>query len=199
MSWIHHADAEQQKHSGGMVALYPRSDYAQMLAVPGGEPVDDLHLTLVFLGDDVGYQDPGPLAAATARVADSYDEITGRVFGHAVFNPDGHEGHDPCAVYLVGHSSDLAHIHTDAVEAAGNAFPIPDQHEPWLPHITAGYSEESSIHPNEGGSPLAIGEYTGEVIFDRLGLAFAGDTQFFPFHSADMTAARFAYSLFRYL
>ena len=177
MSWIHHADAEQEKHSGGMVALYPRSDYAQMLAVPGGEPVDDLHLTLVFLGDDVGYQDPGPLAAATARVADSYDEITGRVFGHAVFNPDGHEGHDPCAVYLVGHSSDLAHIHTDAVEATGNAFPIPDQHEPFIPHITASYK-----------FPGEIGEYTGEVIFDRIGLAFAGDTQFFPFHSQVMVS-----------
>ena len=197
MSWMHHADAEQEKHTGGMVALYPRSDFAQMLAGPGGEPVDDLHVTLVFLGEDVGYQDPRPLVVATARVAESYGEITGRVFGHAVFNPDGHEGRSPCAVYLVGHSPELSQIHTDVVRAAEDVFPIPDQHEPWLPHVTAGYSDQASVHPSRGGSPLSIGEFTGEVIFDRLGLAFAGDTQFFPFHGAALVGARLGYPLFR--
>lgn len=170
------ADAEEAKASGGMIALYPRPDFAQMLSVPGGEPEDDMHLTLVFLGDDVSTIDPGALGAVLGRIADSYvEEISARVFGHALFNPDGAEGRDPCGVYLVGHSPELAQLHRDVREAAENApFPIPEQHDPWCPHMTASYASQMD------GTPL-VGEYTGEVIFDRLGLALAGNTQFFPF------------------
>ena len=173
-----HADAEQEKHTGGMVALFPRSDYAEMLAVPGGEPIEDLHVTLAFLGEDVTSTSPRSLGAAIARVVDQYPgPIAAKIFGHAIFNPDGNEGFDPCAVYLVGHSPDLPQIHKDILEAADQTFPLPEQHEPWLPHITAGYGQV--------GNPPEIGEYTGEVIFDRVGLAFAGRTQFYPFGDAD--------------
>lgn len=184
------ADAEQEKHTGGMIALYPRSDFAQMLAVPGGEPIEELHVTLVFLGDNVGYQSPDPLARACHQISDSYGEIAAEIFAHAVFNPDGNGGKDPCGVYLVGHASDLTKIHEDAIQAAEQAFPIPEQHDPWIPHLTAGYASQDGA--------AQVGEYTGQVIFDRLGLAFAGQTQFFPFHGAAMVAA--SLSLFpRYL
>lgn len=176
MSWIL-ADAEEAKQSGGMVALYPRPDFAQMLAVPGGEPEEDLHVTLVFLGDDVGYQSPDGIARAVAQLSDSGGEISARIFGHAVFNPDGD---DPCGVYLVGHSPELAQLHDAVVQAVTDVFPLPDQHEPWIPHITAGYA-------GDAGEPQ-VGEYTGEVIFDRLGLAFAGQTQFYPLASTVMAS-----------
>jgi 2'-5' RNA ligase len=176
------ADAEEAKQSGGMIALFPRTDFAQMLAVPGGEPEDDLHLTLVFLGDDVSTLDPANLGAIVGRVADSYTEITARIFGHAVLNPDGAEGRDPCGVYLVGHSPELSQLHDDVREAAEMGAQIPEQHDPWLPHITAGYASQM-------GESTQVREYTGEVIFDRLGLAVAGETQFYPFHGASIAAA----------
>ena len=40
---------------------------------------------------------------------------------------------------------------------------IPEQHDPFLPHITAGY-----------GVPVTDLTYTGPVVFDRLRIAFAG-------------------------
>lgn len=40
-------------HTGGMVGLVPTAEYAVKLAVAGGLPAGELHLTLCYLGDDV--------------------------------------------------------------------------------------------------------------------------------------------------
>lgn len=86
------ADAEQEKRAGGMVCLYPRQDYAEAMAVQGGEPVEDLHCTLAFLGSDLADLSPGDLPAAIGRIADTLPgAVKARVFAHATFNPDGGE------------------------------------------------------------------------------------------------------------
>lgn len=167
------ADAEEAKASGGMVALFPRSDYAEMLAVAGGEPMEDLHVTLVFLGTDVSDQPDGGLGSSVDQIAGSFSEITASVFGHAVFNPDSP---DPAGVYLINGngSGDLAQLQQEVLQAAQMSFPIPEQHTPWIPHITVAY-----------GNPPQIGQYTGDIVFDRIGFAFAGQTQFYPLLGAD--------------
>ena len=43
--------ADTGEHTGGMLALVP--DNADALAVEGGDPAGELHLTLLYLGDDV--------------------------------------------------------------------------------------------------------------------------------------------------
>ena len=55
------ADAEQAKKTGGMVALLPRSSDVDALLVSGGEPPEDIHMTVVYLGEDVRGQDPTEL------------------------------------------------------------------------------------------------------------------------------------------
>jgi hypothetical protein len=47
-------------------------------------------------------------------------------------------------------------------------FELPAQHEPWLAHITASY----------GLSDILL-TYTGAVIFDRIGLSWAGHITYF--------------------
>lgn len=170
------ADAEQEKHTGGMVALYPRQDEVSKLVVPGGEPPQDLHVTLAFLGDDVSGIDPGPLASHVDQLASKYTVITARIMGHALFNPDGgddpEEPKEPCAVYLISDSEQLPELHSEVMSALDQLsvdFPLPTQHKPYIPHLTAGYS-----------LPIAALSYTGPILFDRIGLAFAGHTQFFP-------------------
>lgn len=173
------ADAEQAKRTGGMVALYPRADDADKLAVPGGEPPEDLHVTLVYLGEDVSDLDPSDLHEALARVCETVTVITARVLGHAVFNPDGGGDGDkePCAVYLLGDAAQLADLHADVLDAAHQSVrALHPQHVPWVPHITAGYSMD----------PGQL-DYTGPVLFDRVGLDFAGQTQFFPLLGATHT------------
>lgn len=171
MAATRRADAEQAKSTGGMIALYPRQDYAHMLAVPGGESPDELHVTLAYLGEDVSDLDPAPLAHLVARLTDPATTITARIMGHAIFNPDGggpDGDKDPCAVYLVGDTEQIPELHRDLLEGL-DSFPVPPQHSPFIPHLTAGYS-----------LPIAALSYAGPVEFDRVGLAFAGDTHFFP-------------------
>ena len=160
------ADAEQAKQTGGMVALYPRSDYAEMLTVPGGEPTEDLHLTLVYLGQDVTGISDGGLWSDVATISFNYSEITASIFGHGVFNSID----DPCSVYLVGNSPEIDQLHTDVLQAAMQDFPeLPEQHVPFHPHITAMY-----------GNPPLVGQYEGPIVFDRLGFVFAGEFQNIP-------------------
>jgi len=45
------ADVEQARATGGLIALYPRVVDAQTLAIPAGEPQQDLHLSLAVYGD----------------------------------------------------------------------------------------------------------------------------------------------------
>lgn len=170
------ADAEQARSTGGMVALYLRDDLTDELAIPGGERPEDLHLTLVYLGEDVTTQpDPVGLSRALGQFADSFTTITARVFAHAVFNPD----ENPAGVYLLGDSDDLRQVHDEVFHAAQNEFPdFPEQHSPWIPHITASY-----------GNPAKVGQFIGDVEFDRIGLAWAGQTQYFPLASSGTQVA----------
>lgn len=163
------AGLDEARHSGGMVALYPRQDYAHQLAVSGGESPEELHLTLVFLGDDVGGMSPAPLIQSVSEAVHSYTVIDARVMGRAEFNHDGSSDDGPCAVYLVGDNPQLPDLQQEVLNAANNAVNVPAQHVPWVPHVTGGY----------GLDPRQL-TYTGTVIFDRIGVAWAGDTHFVP-------------------
>jgi hypothetical protein len=161
------ADAEQAKHTGGMVALMPRLADAENLVVPGGEPIDDLHLTVVYLGEDVSGQDPTELITQLDYVSANFSPIEANVFGIAQFNPDGDE---PCMVYIVGGSPDITGMFRELKGFVESRYPgAAEQHDPYCPHITAGY----------GLTPEQV-TYTGPVTFDRLSLHWAGLKQDFP-------------------
>lgn len=157
-----------EEHTGGMVALIPRDSDLDDLVVRGGEKRDQLHLTLVYLGGDVtgwSADQRNHLTSMALRAALSAGApVTARVIGPGVFNPDGFGDRDPCAVYLVGDSRMISPMREMLRE-----FVSEEQHEPFLPHITAGY-----------GVPFNRLNYTGPVVFDRLRVAFAGDTYDFP-------------------
>jgi len=73
-------------------------------------------------------------------------------------------------VYIVGGSPDISgmfRVLKDFVEAR---YPgAHEQHDPFVPHITAGY----------GLAPDQV-TYTGPVTFDRVSLHWAGDVKDFP-------------------
>src|SRR5689334_3392493 len=165
---IQMVDAEQAKATGGLIALYPRAVDAQTLAIPGGEPLEDLHLSLVDFGMDVrGFSDVELKQQLDALKAAPPHPIEAQVFGHAVLNPDsGASG--AAVVYLVGDSTGLASLRRQVLQFSEQLFRLPTQHEPWLAHITASYGLSGSLLT-----------YAGPVIFDRIGLSWAGDITYF--------------------
>lgn len=159
------ADAEQAKATGGMVALYPRMDDAQKLVVPGGEPLEDLHCTVTYLGEDVTGQDPTELLDFLYQLAPQFPPIEANIFGSAIFNSSGDE---PCVVYLVGNNPHMTPLFQQLRRFVSERYPgAAEQHDPWIPHVTAAY-----------GAGVGM-DYEGPVVFDRLGLRWPGADQDF--------------------
>lgn len=208
------ATVEQDYSTSGMVALIPANP--QMLVAPGGDPADQLHLTLAYLGDQVDTWEPEMTAAvhtvarrltdfefALQEEADRMREagqdpaspgglpsmsksqpqegpLDASIFAHAVFNPNGDNGHDPATVYLLDGSGDreaIEWLRNDIVGQVRNAIGdvnFPDQHQPFVPHVTAGYGLEPSQVT-----------YTGPVTFDRIRVAIGDDVVDYPLGGGD--------------
>ncbi|WP_147283462.1 2'-5' RNA ligase family protein [Rhodococcus sp. AG1013] len=153
--------AAAAQHTGAMIALIPSQEDAARLAVDGYEPADVLHTTLVFLGDAAAWtpEQRDALEAAVSEVGVA--PMTGQIWGHAAFNPASDE---PCAVYLVEAEgiTSLRSAVLGAFEEAGTYGLVPEQHECYVPHITAGY-----------GLDAAQLTETGAIRFDRLQIWFA--------------------------
>ncbi len=161
---IKDASAEQSKKTGGMVALYPRQHDLEKLVVSGGEPIEDLHMTVIFLGEDVTGQDPTELISQLDYVAQNYSPIEAQAFAHALFNPSGDE---PCAVYLVGDNIDIVDLYNDLKRFVDQHYPgSKEQHPVYTPHITAGY-----------GVGINKLTYTGPITLERIGLRWPGHDQ----------------------
>lgn len=155
--------------TSGMVALVPSSDDIARLAVDGGDPPEELHLTLRYLGDDVTGWEPAlkaSLVAAMRKLADKLGPVPADVFAHAVFNPNG-DRFDPATVYLVNGNFQIRQLVCQLVERVLGE--VPPTFPTYIPHVTAGY-----------GLPFERLAYTGPVVFDRLRVALGSEVHDFP-------------------
>jgi hypothetical protein len=167
-------ESEEPEHTGGMIALVPSERDLERIGALGAdaEPREDLHLTLLYLGDDVDRWPSGAgdrLVALLSAAAPGMAPVKARVMGHGLFNPDGGEDGtmNPCAVYLVGDSPEIDKTRRwllSVLSDGDDYVTPPEQHDPMIPHITAGY-----------GVPVDSLTYTGPVTFDRVRVALAGD------------------------
>jgi hypothetical protein len=101
--------------------------------------------------------------------------VTATVFSHAVFNPNGDNGRDPATVYLFdgqGDRMDIEYQQGNLASELRNALGqvnFPEQHSPFIPHVTAGY-----------GVPTEQLTYTGPIEFDRLRVAIGDNVTDYP-------------------
>lgn len=167
--------AAVEPHTASMVALVPIANDAVRLAVDGGEDVNELHVTLAFLGDATQYDEAKRTeiieqisAVAKATV------LAGNAFNVAMFNPAGDES---CWVLGIG-GDEIDAIHREVADQLGDR---PEEHKPWVPHLTLVYSDDFSLAP-------IIAERVGSIVFDRLRVAFGEESIDIPLNGA-ITAA----------
>jgi hypothetical protein len=202
-------EVSQPEHTGGMVALIPTEEDAAKLAVEGGDPVEQLHLTLAFLGEDVTDWDP-EIAAAVHEVArrftdptveqdddqpvpESYDgrgpgqrgPLTLTIFAHSHFNPNGGpDGQEPCMVYQFGDSEDLKRVdalHSDVCWQVKEAIGEVNFSEQHAPY-------KPHLTAGYNLPPDAL-TYTGPVVFDRLRVALADEVTDYPLGGSGVISA----------
>lgn len=174
-------------HTGVMVALYPDAQAAKKLAATKGvtEPIDDLHLTLVFLGDS----DETPLAnnkEALIGAVQKWALQKGKPLG-GVINGVGRffneESDSTNAVYVspdVPGLPELRQSLCEALHAAG--FDYAENHG-FTPHLTVAYV------PLEAPTPDFRVDIP--VAFSQVTLAWGDEHTDFPLGMQTATKSRF--------
>ncbi|WP_309317401.1 phage minor head protein [Streptomyces salinarius] len=165
------------EHSGGMIALLPTEEDAERLALDDGETAGELHCTAYYLGEDASQWNEDQrnelINGVRTRAASLDGPVRARLFGVNHWNP---QGDDPVWVWAVSDDSDsdgpglqeARYLVQDALEDTHERPDIPRQHSPWVAHVTGVYTSETW--------PLdAMADRLGEITFDRVRVAFAGE------------------------
>lgn len=173
--------AAAQVHTGAMVALRMSEQDAARLAVTGGEPQDQLHSTLAYLGeaDRIPLEIREQIAEKMGQVAASYKHpLDGDGFAIDVFNPGTTNDRDTAIVVGVGGQS-MADVHAATMAALGDieGLSMPEQHMPHVPHVTLQYTDDLN-------RVKTLADRVGPVKFDRLRLAFGGEITDIPIGAA---------------
>lgn len=160
--------AAAEQYTGAMVALIPSEADAARLAVEGGEPADQLHVTLAYLGDAVALSaaDRQDVIDAVSSAVNGFPIVDADIFALSVFNPSRPD-RDTCIV--AGLSGDLLDAAHTLVGDALNYSEVstPAQHAPWHAHMTLRYTDDLS-------QVAALTDRVGPVRFDRIRIALAG-------------------------
>lgn len=178
------------EHTGAMIALVPTTEDAARLAIKGGEPAEELHLTLYFLGEGAHWSEEqrNELIDNVRARAAYLAPVTSRSFGANHWNA----GSDcPSWVWAVGDDRDrdedaptLSSAHREATYALEDRHgpDTPVQHAPWVPHVCAAYSDDPALLTE-------LEERLGLITFDRLRVAFADEYVDVPLGLTSTTAS----------
>jgi 2'-5' RNA ligase len=169
--------------TGGMIALLPTKDDADRLAIEGGESVEDLHLTLYFLGDAEAWtpeQRAGLVKKVRLTVVDVVSSaldneaiIKAKAFGANLWNPDA--GDDAAWVLAIGDTNEIPWVHDIMGDVLNEVDtpPIPPQHVPHAQHVTLAYGRDT-VSMDDMVSKI------GPITFDRIAVAFNGEVVEIP-------------------
>ena len=149
------AAAAQPDYSGScMIALYPPPDVAEKLAVPGGLPPGEIHLTVAYTGDCADV-DLDALASAALALA-GRPPVIATISGHARFTG----GDDGDVIVALADSPGLDQLRRDTEAAlAVRGIALPSEHG-FTAHMTLCYQDAGDPDP-VGRQPAFPVTFTG--------------------------------------
>jgi len=150
-----------------MVALLPTMADATRLAIDGGTPADELHVTIKYLGPAVNYDLSmrADIVQTVENAVTSWYAVNAMAFGGAIWNPNGSSP----VVVLQLNGDDVTALYQCICEALERWEPwMPEDYpEPWACHMTLAESGQLS----DLAQTLSR---VGPVTLDRVRIAFAG-------------------------
>jgi len=155
-------------HDGAMIAFIPSTSDLSRLVVEDGEPITQLHVTDTFLGPavDIDEETQQVIIDLMKDFASKQPIIEADVFSFNVFNPEGPE---PCLTAGLS-GEELADAH-DSIEAFFEelGYEPPEQHSPWVPHMTLVYDPDPSRYLTH-----SLMMEAGPITIDKVRIAFGG-------------------------
>lgn len=153
--WEKTAEADME---GCMVALFLDEKDGNKLKIRGGEPVENMHITLCYFVDKQADRDDwDEVMRIVEQTANQHPPMTGKISGYGTFQSD--EGDVLWASPAVQGLAELRHKIFEAVEDAG--FTVSKEYD-WVPHITLKYNHRGKLPKNK------------EVELEFKNLSFAG-------------------------
>lgn len=154
-----------------MIAVKPRREEADALAIDGGLDPEDLHVTLAYLGDYEG--DLQDLADALADVAAAHAPLEGKVGGRAVFAGSDDEAPSVLLPSVPG----LVELRVDVTNALLTASQEFGREHGFVPHTTVAYAGDDGLEASRDllGLPLhfdSLWVVRGDV--DTIEIPFTG-------------------------
>lgn len=153
-------------HTGAMVALVPSQEDIKRLAVEGGEDPDQLHLTLAYLGEAHTIDPETRAQIIQAGMRYFTAPVSTESFAVNIFNP--HTDATETAIVLGVRGEEMVSARDNLHSAVNGMFAMPDNHKPWIPHVTLEYSDDVS-------RAAGYVDKLGPIVFDTLRFAFADD------------------------
>ncbi|PYE55765.1 2'-5' RNA ligase family protein [Deinococcus yavapaiensis] len=148
--------------TGVIVALGLPKEVASALAVPGGVPAEDLHVTLAYLGTTVQLGDSRLEAVreSVAKLAEHTPALAGRVTGIGRFSRE--DGLD--VAYISVDAPELPAFREALLcELAEGAGLETDSRYGFTPHVTLAFVGADEDHPYDRVEPLSFAFDTLEV------------------------------------
>lgn len=143
---------------GCMVALFLDETDAKKLKIRGGEPIENMHITLAYFSDKQADRDDwDEVKKLVEQIANQHPPLTGKVSGYGTFSSD--DGDVLWASPAVQGLAELRHKIFEACEDAG--FHISTEYD-WVPHITLKYRHKGRLPKNK------------EIELEFKNLSFAG-------------------------
>jgi hypothetical protein len=144
--------------TGVMIAWMLPSYVAEKVAIPGGEPAGDLHVTLAYLGDDaanLSADDQRKLIGITAEVCARHTAAEGHLQGTGRFV----NGEETDAYWVGVNIPGLAAIREDlrqSLEAAGIPLQGRGAGADYTPHVTVAYLPADTPTPAMDYKPESV-------------------------------------------
>lgn len=157
----------QADTDGVMIALRPPDHILEAVQIEGGEPFDQLHVTVAYLGDTEGL-DRADLFDAVAIWADITGSMPGQLSGYGIFE-NGEEPVLYASVDVVG----LDRARSELFEALALYGIEPQEKHGMQPHLTLMYDTDEA--PDEMPEE-AMEEFT----FTEVILAYGGEWTTLP-------------------
>lgn len=166
-------DSDGEEHTGAMVALVPSDADIERLAIDDGEAADQLHLTLMFLGEAAAISEETREKILSAVQRYATGSVNANGFSINVFNP---ASDNSCIVMGVGNDDGtLSELQSNVASTLRglSGLTVPTQHMPWIPHITLAYTDDFD-------EVEELATRTGPIVFDRIRVAFGGQVHDIP-------------------
>lgn len=162
---------ESQADTGAMVALMIPFDVGHQIAIAGGEPVSELHITLAFLGEASDLRiEPERLKAALKVWAAHNYSLSGKIAGLGRF--DGPED-QPSPIIALPDIPGLPEFRQSLVHCLQSLrVEVNDQHG-YTPHITLQYQDVAMSMPIAHLPQL-------DLSFDSICLCLGDERTYFP-------------------